>query len=115
MDRRSAMRALVSAAAAALAAKQLKAASLPPVLVYRNPGCPCCENWKKLMAAAGFDISMKEDANLAARATSLGVPEKLHGCHTGTVGDYDISGRIPPDAIIRPLREKPTGQRRYIP
>src|SRR5262245_51122938 len=107
MDRRSAMRALVSAAAAALAAKQLKAASLPPVLVYRNPGCPCCENWKRLMAAAGFDVTMKEDANLADRATSLGLPEKLHGCHTGMVGDYVISGHIPPVDIIRLLREKP--------
>ena len=35
------------------------------------------------------------------------MPDRLHGCHTGTVGDYVISGHIPPDHIIRLLREKP--------
>src|SRR5262245_43995071 len=107
MNRRSAMKALVGTAAAVLAARELKAEALPPVLVYRNPGCPCCEKWKQLMAAAGFKITMQEDPNLAARATLLGVPEKLHGCHTGIVGEYIISGHIPPDDIIRLLREKP--------
>ena len=107
MDRRSAVKALVGTVAAVLTACQLKAEALPPVVVYRNPGCPCCEKWKQLMAAAGFDITMEEDEDLADRATSLGVPEKLHGCHTGTVGDYVISGHIPPDDIIRLLREKP--------
>jgi hypothetical protein len=107
MDRRSIVRALIGTAAALVTAKQLKAETLPPVLVYRNPGCPCCEKWKQLMAAAGFNITMQEDANLAGRATSLGVPENLHGCHTGTVGDYVISGHIPPEDVIRLLREMP--------
>jgi hypothetical protein len=107
MDRRYAVRALVGIAAAVLGARRLTAEALPPVLVYRNPGCPCCEKWKQLMAAAGFNITMQEDEDLVDRATSLGVPEKLHGCHTGTVGDYVISGHIPPDDIIRLLREKP--------
>jgi hypothetical protein len=116
MNRRSAMVTLVSTAAVILAARQLKAAAtLPPILVYRNPGCSCCENWTKLMAATGFDITMEEDANLAARATSLGVPAKLHGCHTGTVGDYVISGHIPPDDIIRLLREKPNVKGLSVP
>ena len=52
-------------------------------------------------------MSMREDADLAERATGLGVPEKLQGCHTGTVGEYVITGHIPPGDIIRLLREKP--------
>src|SRR4029079_13716542 len=107
MDRRSAVRALLGTVAAVLTGRELKAQVLPPVVVYRNPGCPCCEKWKQLMTAAGFNITMHEDQHLAGRATSLGVPEKLHGCHTGTVGDYVISGHITPDDIIRLLREKP--------
>jgi hypothetical protein len=107
MDRRSAMKALIGTVAAVVTARQSRAETVPRVLVYRNPGCPCCDKWKDLMAAAGFNITMQEDANLASRATSLGVPERLHGCHTGTVGDYVISGHIPPDDIIRLLREKP--------
>jgi hypothetical protein len=107
MDRRSAVKALVGAGAAVLTAPQLKAEALPRVVVYRNPGCPCCEKWKQLMAAAGFNITMHEDLNLAGRATSLGIPEKLQGCHTGTVGNYVISGHVPPSDVIRLLREKP--------
>jgi hypothetical protein len=106
MNRRSAVAALVGMVAA-FTAGRLKAETLPPVLVYRNPGCSCCEKWKELMAAAGFDITMEDDANLDGRATALGVPQKLHGCHTGTVGDYVISGHIPPADVIRLLREKP--------
>ena len=79
MDRRSAVRALLGTVAAVLTARELKAEVLPPVVVYRNPGCPCCEKWKQLMAAAGFQIIMKEDSNLAGRATSLGVPENYTG------------------------------------
>ena len=67
------------------------------------------------MADAGFKITMHEDANLAARAASLGVPEKLHGCHTGTVGDYVITGHIPPEDIIRLLREKPSVKGLSVP
>jgi hypothetical protein len=107
MDRRSAVKALVGTVAALLATRELNADSLPRVVVYRNPGCPCCEKWKQLMAVAGFDIDMQEHQDLAGLATSLGVPENLHGCHTGTVGDYVISGHIPPDDVIRLLREKP--------
>jgi hypothetical protein len=107
MDRRYVMKSLIGIGAAVLAARQLRADALPPVLVYRNPGCACCEKWKELIAAAGFDITMHEDANLAARATSLGVPKNLHGCHTGTVGEYLISGHIPASDIIRLLQEKP--------
>jgi hypothetical protein len=114
MDRRSAIAVLVGMVAA-LTAGRLRAEILPPVLVYRNPGCSCCEKWKQLMAAAGFDITMEDDANLAGRATALGVPETLHGCHTGTVGDYVISGHIPPDDVIRLLREKPNVKGLSVP
>jgi hypothetical protein len=106
MNRRSVLRAVVGTTVV-LSARPLMADDLPPVTTYRNPGCACCEKWRQLMADAGFKITMHEDANLAARATSLGVPEKLHGCHTGTVGDYIISGHIPPTDVIRLLREKP--------
>ena len=61
MDRRSAVRALIGTVAAVLTGRELRAEVLPPVVVYRNPGCPCCEKWKQLMAAAGFKIIMKED------------------------------------------------------
>ena len=91
MNRRSVLGACV-AAAVGVSTRRLMADDLPIVTSYRNPGCPCCEKWRLLMADAGFKITMHDDANLAARAASLGVPKNLQGCHTGTVGDYVISG-----------------------
>jgi hypothetical protein len=115
MNRRSALGTLVGTAAGVLGARQLMAEALPHVVTYRNPGCPCCEKWKELMAAAGFDITMYENSNLAGRAASLGIPEKLQGCHTGIVGNYVISGHVPPDDIIRLLREKPSVKGLSVP
>jgi hypothetical protein len=107
MDRRIVIKILIGAISTAGAARFAMAQTWPPVTTYRNPGCPCCEKWRDLMADAGFSITMKEDPNLDGRATSLGIPGDLHGCHTGTVGDYVISGHIPPKDIIRLLAEKP--------
>src|SRR5262245_36580488 len=109
MDRRTALNFIAGATGLVVFGKHLVAlGSLPPVLVYRNPGCSCCEKWKRLMAEAGFDIKMEDKRNLTVwAAQKLGVPERLQGCHTGTVGNYFISGHIPPNDIIRLLREMP--------
>ena len=114
MNRRSVLGACV-AAAVGVSTRRLMADDLPIVTSYRNPGCPCCEKWRLLMADAGFKITMHEDANLAARAASLGVPEKLQGCHTAIVSDYVISGHIPPEDVIRLLHEKPSVKGLSVP
>ena len=37
----------------------------------------------------------------------LYVPERLHSCHTGVIGDYVIEGHVPSHVIARLLKEKP--------
>jgi hypothetical protein len=59
------------------------------------------------MKAAGFDITMQDDADLAVRKSKLGVPDKLAGCHTALIGPYVIEGHVSPADIIRFLAEKP--------
>ncbi len=107
MNRRIVTKVLIGALSAVCSARFAMAEAWPPVTTYRNPGCPCCEKWKQLMAEAGFSVTMMEDPDLAARATKLGIPGDLHGCHTGTVGHYVISGHIPPKDIARLLAEEP--------
>ena len=82
-------------------------AGLPSVKAYRNPGCGCCEKWSILMKDAGFAITMEDDANLAQRKTSLGVPTDIAGCHTAIIGQYIIEGHVPPADVIKFLNEKP--------
>lgn len=81
--------------------------ALPSVQAYRNPGCDCCEQWTEHMKAAGFEITMQDDPDLATRKSQLGVPDQLGGCHTAVIGDYVIEGHVPPDDIVRFLTEKP--------
>ena len=83
------------------------AMALPQVQAYRNPGCGCCEKWSGLMKDAGFAITMEDDANLADRKASLGVPTALSGCHTAIIGQYVIEGHVPPADVIKFLNEKP--------
>lgn len=83
------------------------AQTLPKVQAYRDPGCGCCEKWTEHMKAAGFDISMQDDPDLAARKTLLGVPDQLSGCHTALVSGYVIEGHVPAEDIVRLLTEKP--------
>ena len=83
------------------------AMSLPEVQAYRNPGCGCCEKWGELMKRAGFMLTMEDDANLAQRKASLGVPADLAGCHTAIIGPYIIEGHVPPADVVKFLNEKP--------
>ena len=82
-------------------------AGLPSVKAYRNPGCGCCEKWSGLMKEAGFATTMEDDANLAQRKASLGVPADIAGCHTAIIGQYIIEGHVPPADVIKFLNEKP--------
>ena len=84
-----------------------RAANLPNIVAYRNPGCGCCEKWAEQLKAAGFDVSMQDDPDLSARRAAAGVPDDLAGCHTALMGDYVIEGHVPLAEIQRLLTEKP--------
>ncbi len=77
------------------------------ITAYRNPGCGCCEIWAEQLKAAGFDMTMQDDPDLAARRTAAGVPTDLEGCHTAMLGDYVIEGHVPLAEIEKLISEKP--------
>lgn len=81
-------------------------ATLPPVEVYKTPGCRCCEKWMDHLRAAGFQVHA-QDGKLNAMRRELGIPRKLIGCHTAVVGDYVVEGHVPAAQIQRLLRDKP--------
>ena len=107
MDRRSWV--LLGLSAVILGPRQLiaVAARAPRIDVRRNPGCGCCEGWADHMRKAGFEIDLKDDPDLAAYRTSLGIPAELAGCHTGVGEGYIFEGHIPATVVQRFLNERP--------
>ena len=63
--------------------------------------------WASALRQTGYQVTLHDSDDLAPLKKSLGIPEKLQGCHTGLVGDYYLEGHIPLDAIARLLQERP--------
>jgi hypothetical protein len=99
---------LVSISAACLTGPA-RAATLPHLQVYRDPGCGCCEGWVEHMRAAGFTAGIVDDPGRAERRRSLGVGDEFASCHTAVIDGYVLEGHVPAADIQRLLVEKPEG------
>ena len=84
--------------------------ALPVVVVYKDPSCGCCRAWVQAMQAAGFTVQIHDVASEAARdeiKRTQGVTPALAACHTAVVGGYVVEGHVPPDLVVRMLKEHP--------
>lgn len=86
------------------------AASAAPIVMYRDAGCGCCLKWAH-HAETNMDreITVKDEANMAARKSELGVPSMLASCHTAIIDGYIIEGHVPAEDIKRLLETRPAG------
>lgn len=78
-----------------------------PMLVYKDPGCGCCEKWVGIMRASGFGVSVRNTADMESIKRRYHVAPELASCHTALVAGYLIEGHVPADLIRKLLREKP--------
>ena len=86
------------------------AAQAAPLVMFRDPGCGCCEKWAEhIETNMKQDVETRNSLNMSAVKDANGVPETLRSCHTMIVEGYVIEGHVPADAIAKLLREKPTG------
>jgi hypothetical protein len=99
---RRASLALLPAIAAGLLARPARAAG-PALLVFRSPGCGCCEGWAGHLRAAGFTLEVRDTPDLDAARRAAGVPDDLAGCHTGVTADgrFVVEGHVPAFALRR--------------
>lgn len=112
MDRRSMLQWMaVSAAAMPFPAG---AAARTAVRVFKSPSCGCCGDWVAHLKASGFDVTVEDVGNAAARAR-LGIPASLGSCHTAEVGGYAIEGHVPAADIRRLLAERPKARGLAVP
>jgi hypothetical protein len=91
------------------------ATSLPHVLVHKDPMCGCCSLWVDHLRTAGFEVEVRNEANLNPLKQKLGIPPGKGSCHTAEVGGYVIEGHVPADDIRRLLAEKPDARGLTVP
>lgn len=79
----------------------------PAIHVYLNPQCECCKGWMAHMRHAGFLVNGEPVYDMVEVKQSLGIPQQLQSCHSAVIGNYVIEGHVPPEDVIRLLRERP--------
>jgi hypothetical protein len=84
----------------------VKAAPVP-IKVYKDPSCGCCKAWIKNLEANGFKVEAVDMPDLSLVKQNYGVKKEIEACHTGVVGNYVVEGHVPPDLIMKMLKEKP--------
>lgn len=77
------------------------------VVMYKNPGCQCCDRWADYMRDNGFTVTTNEAPNLPAIKAEHSVPKEMTACHTAFVGGYVVEGHVPAGDIKRLLNERP--------
>jgi hypothetical protein len=79
--------------------------------VYRDPGCGCCGQWAELATAAGYQVALVNQPEMAALKQRLGVPLALASCHTAEIAGFVLEGHVPFEHARRLLSERPAGIR----
>lgn len=76
-------------------------------VTYKSPFCGCCTAWVEHLKENGFDVSVKEDANMNEIKRKWGILPELASCHTTVIDGYVFEGHIPASDIKTFLLKKP--------
>jgi len=83
-----------------------------PIVIHRDPGCGCCEQWaQQVRAQFNRPVRMTDDANRAALSARYGVPARLGSCHTAIIDGMAFEGHVPIADMKRALATRPAGVR----
>ena len=96
-------------------AKAPTQAALPPMTVYKSAACGCCAAWVEHARKAGFTVRIVDTEDLASVKREMGIPARLHSCHTVVMGNYLLEGHVPASDVKRLLREKPAVRGLAVP
>jgi hypothetical protein len=97
-------------AAAIAFAVPAAAMAADPVLMHRDPGCPCCEKWaQQVKAQFGRAVRIVDDAKRPAFMKQRGVPADLASCHTAIIDGMTFEGHVPIADMKRALATRPKG------
>ncbi len=100
------------ALAAFAASLSIASAAAVPVVVHRDPGCGCCEQWAaQVRQQFGRRVNIVDDQLRTALQRAQGVPASLSSCHTAIVDDLVFEGHVPIADMKRLLAQRPRGVR----
>lgn len=77
------------------------------MVVYKDPGCGCCEKWVELMRASGFVVAVRNTTDMPPIKRRYQVAPALASCHTALAAGYVIEGHVPAELIHKLLEDKP--------
>jgi len=83
------------------------ATTKPPVALFKNPGCECCDGYAAYLRKHGFVVTVRETPKLSDISANAGISAEMQGCHTAFFGSYVVDGHVPIEAIDRLLAERP--------
>ena len=96
----------------ALALFSTPALAAGDILMHRDPGCGCCEQWAaRVRQAFGRNVRIVDDANRTAFQQQVGLPANLVSCHTVIVDGMAFEGHVPIADMRRVLASRPKGVR----
>lgn len=77
------------------------------VVMYKNPGCQCCDKWAAYMQGAGYSLAVQESGNIYSIKKTHGISDAMSSCHTALIDGYVVEGHVPLEDINRLLAERP--------
>ena len=96
----------------ALALFSAPALAAGDILMHRDPGCGCCEQWAaRVRQTFGRNVRIVDDANRTAFQQQVGLPANLVSCHTAIVDGIAFEGHVPIADMRRVLASRPKGVR----
>jgi hypothetical protein len=116
--RRRALRLGLAGASLSLASTMFgraRAETLPPVVVWKDANCGCCEGWVRHMRGSGFGVTVREVGDMAVIKRARNVPDALQSCHTAVVAGYVIEGHVPASDIKRLIAGQPSAKGLAVP
>ncbi len=81
-----------------------------PIIMHRDPGCGCCEQWAR-QAEVAFkrDVRTVDNPRRDALKARIGIPASLASCHTAIVDGMAFEGHVPISDIKRALAARLKG------
>jgi len=75
-------------------------------VLYKEPGCSCCEGYAKELRTQGFDVKVVPTKDIDSVKNKYKIPTDKQSCHTVAINNYFVEGHVPMKAVRELLEQK---------